>query len=316
MSTVDDIRQAGATNYEGQSVCFMKTCFLCILTMTVLSNSMIGSQSAPAHRRQAASPSGLHDRNVAAVLKRLRQNSELFKVTLAGALDSSEINGTDLEDRLNEWADLLADEASRAVAEIPVTANVGIAGGQFGQHWANAMMAASGLNRAMLRRGFAPKAELEWAAIQSDVNHIANAVGQPPLPDIEALIFRMAPPAILTRQELREVMRELEGNADRFEDQFDRTPFDAVGAAQERVAERWINDLHAATAELLLEYRQNDAPAFQFKLEESLMLAAGVNRVLLLLRPSTVLLREWEQLLDRLNTLARSFAYPVVPFTR
>jgi hypothetical protein len=60
------------------------------------------------------------------------------------------------------------------------------------------------------------------------------------------------------------------------------------------------------------DYKDRDFPEFQFKLEECLMLASGLNRALMTNPTSAAPEIEWEQLRTQLNTLATRFGYPVL----
>src|SRR4051794_5375303 len=86
-------------------------------------------------------------------LDRLERGTDHFKDSLDKALDSSVLNGSVLEDRLNQWANLLEDEIDNAQKEFSHAADSGRrpdgkAVERFADHWGNAMMAATAINRA------------------------------------------------------------------------------------------------------------------------------------------------------------------------
>ena len=258
------------------------------------------------------------DPNAKSVLARLDRNAGEFKDGLHKALDSSVLNGTSLEDRLNDWANLLAGEVDGANDEYSSIAASGKhpdsnAVDRFARHWRNAMMSATAINRAMIRRGFAPTPESQWTGIRTALNRLAAALGRPPLPDMTTVIFRPPPPATLARRSVKEVMKDLTARSDRVEDDIEREWLPAMPSRQRHIVERWMDDLQSATNELMHEYKDRDAAEFRFKLEETLMLAAGLNRALLTNPASPVPIAEWEQLRERLNTLAMRFGYPVLP---
>ncbi len=252
-----------------------------------------------------------------AALERIEHNTDRFKAELDKTLDDSVLNGTDVEDRLNQWADLLEDEVDSASKEFNRAGsgnNLDVkAAERFGGHWGNAMMAATAINRAMIRRGFAPEAEKQWTGIRTDMNAVAGTLQRPRLPNMTAVIFRPAPPSTFAHPDVKQVMQDFKESSDRFEDKLEHAWFVAMTAEQRHVTQHWADDLKSATEDLLEEYKDQHAPEFQFKLEESLMLAAGLNRALLLTPVSTAPLAEWELLRSRLNTLAKHYGYPVLP---
>jgi hypothetical protein len=248
-------------------------------------------------------------------LSRLEHSTDEFKGTLDKALDDSVLNGTRLEDRLNQWANLLEDEVDSAQKEFSRAADSGKhpdvrAAERFADHWGNAMMAATAINRVMIRRGFAPGPEQQWTAIRADANTVAQSLGRPPLPDMTIIIFRPVSSGVLTQPDVKTVMNELRASSDRFEDKIEHAWFVGMGPTERHVMQRWADDLKSATDHLLDEYKDGDAPEFQFRLEECLMLAAGMNRALLVSQASPVAEIEWRGLRTRLNTLAARFGYP------
>jgi hypothetical protein len=252
-----------------------------------------------------------------AALDRLENSTDEFKGALNQALDKSILDGSVLEGRLNQWANLLEDEIDNSGKEFDRVADSGKhpdaeAMERFADHWGNAMMAATAINRAMIRRGFAPTPERQWIDIRSDLNRVAQAVGRPPLPDMTVVIFRPAPYSVLSHDEVKRTMERLRDASHHFEDKLDHAWFVAMGPAQRHVAERWADDLKSATRQALDEYKDKDASEFQFRIEEALMLAAGLNRAFLVTRASAPPTLEWMELRSELNAIARRFGYPVL----
>jgi len=275
---------------------------------------------ARAHARPRISMDAFRNTGARAALDRLEHSTDEFKGSLDKALDHSVLNGTSLEDRLNQWANLLEDEVDTAKKEYNRAADSGkhadgTAMERFADHWGNAMMAATAINRAMIRRGFAPTPERQWTGIRTDLNMVAQALGNPALPDMTVVIFRAVPPSTLSSPNVKQVMEDLRNSSHAFEDKIEHAWFVAAGPKERRVLQRWADDLKSATNRMLDEYKDNDAPEFQFRLEECLMLAAGLNRALLLTPMSTAPVMEWDQLRSRLNTLAGQFGYPILPQT-
>jgi hypothetical protein len=279
---------------------------------------LLPQEAKAADRGRPITIESFRNREAQTALARLERSTDGFKSTLATALDSSVINGIPLEDLLNEWANQLEDSVDNASREFKQPAENNNqtdihAAARFADYWGNSMMAATAMNRAMVRRGFAPRAETEWAEIRRNFNRVAQAIGRPALPDMTVIMFRPAPPSVLSQPEVKQVMENLKASVDRFNEKLDDAWFVGMGPPQRHTTRRWAKALKFATDELLDEYRHNDAPEFQFRLEESLMLAAGLNRVLLVTVTSPAPFVEWTELRGRLNILAGRFGYPVVP---
>src|SRR5690242_9760449 len=100
--------------------------------------------SSAADTRLRIPMSGFQDTAARGALDRLERNTDHFKDTLDNALDHSLLNGSPLEDRLNQWANLLEDEVDTAKKEYIRVADSGKrpdAGAieRFADHWGNAM---------------------------------------------------------------------------------------------------------------------------------------------------------------------------------
>jgi hypothetical protein len=288
------------------------------LSNLLLSSSvMLVPLWAASDARPRVSMEVFHDTGARAALTRLNHRADEFKHSLDKALDNSVLNGTALEDRLNQWANLLDDEMDSANKEFTRASTSGDhpdvkAVERFGDRWGNAMMAATAINRAMIRRGFAPDAERLWTGIRFDLNSVAQAIGRPPLPDMTVVVFRPASPEMLSRSDVKAIMKDLQTTSGRFEDKTDHAWFAAMGPEERRVLQRWADDLKSATARMSDDYKDRDFPEFQFKLEECLMLASGLKRALMTNPTSAAPEMEWEQLRTQLNTLATRFGYPVL----
>jgi hypothetical protein len=60
-------------------------------------------------------------------------------------------------------------------------------------------------------------------------------------------------------------------------------------------------------------YRGNDPRAFQLELEHALVIAAGMNRMVLGSDLSNTPAAEWSLVRGHFNTLAAAFGYPLLP---
>jgi hypothetical protein len=108
-------------------------------------------------------------------------------------------------------------------------------------------------------------------------------------------------------------MEHLETAADRFPDKLQHTTLPSIRPAQLAEMRRWADQLESATDGLLHAYKQQDTPKFQFKLEEALMLAAGLDRALLSASSAALLEIGWTHLRGRLDMLAGALGYPPAP---
>jgi hypothetical protein len=176
------------------------------------------------------------------------------------------------------------------------------------------MMAATAINRAMLRRGFSEQALSEWSQIRKDLNEVSIAFGRPVLPNLTLVTFVPATVETLSQAEVKQVMDELEASTDRFVDKFKKAWYTSIAAREQwEPFHQWTRDLESATDDLAEEYQQKDAPEYQFDLEHSLMIAAGLNRAMLASDTSKDAVLEWQTVRNHLNTLAKAFGYPVLP---
>ena len=228
--------------------------------LLVLGVAILCPMWAKADVRPRVSMEAFRNTSAKAALDRLEHSTDEFKGALDKALDNSVLNGAALEDRLNQWANLLEDEVDTAKKEYNRAAGSGQhpdvkAMERFADHWGNAMMAATAINRAMIRRGFAPGPEGQWIAIRNDLNQVAQALGNPALPDMRVVIFRAVPASTLSSPNVKQVMDSLRSSSDRFEEKLEHAWFVAMGPKERRVLQRWADDLKSATSRMLDEYK-------------------------------------------------------------
>jgi hypothetical protein len=90
-------------------------------------------------------------------MNRLEKNVDTFEDRFEAALDRSSYNGGHTEDTLLRWADMLEDEIDNMVEDYKENDTQ-----EFVDHFENAAIVASAINRTMLRKDFATHAESDW----------------------------------------------------------------------------------------------------------------------------------------------------------
>jgi hypothetical protein len=223
------------------------------------------------------------------VMDRVEKNADKFEDALESALDDSKLNGSGFEDRLNMWADFFEDEVDNLADDFKEKD-----GREFGQHLGNAMMAATAINRAMLSRDFSNLSQSHWNAIRDDLNTVASEFGIARLPNVTVVTFVPATGEMLSRADVRQVMDELEAATDRFTDKFDDAWYTSIsGDTQKDFFEQAADHLEDAADDMLDEYKEEDASGFQEEFEQALVIAAGMNRMILSSALSETPAAEW-----------------------
>jgi hypothetical protein len=248
-----------------------------------------------------------------AKLKGLMETAEAkadrFENKLEAALATSKLRGAPVGIWLNTWSEDLEDELDDMAEDFSERDSA-----EFNEHFENSMMMATAVNRAMLRHEFAASAEVEWRSLRSDLNSIAMMLKRPVLPNLTVVRFTTLPPDILTRADIRQVMEQLEASTDRFEDKFAKAWFTSIaGETQRRLFKEWADALEDTSDQMLDAYKAKDAKDTREKLEQTLLLGAGVNRMILSSTTSSTPVAEWNVVRQQLNALARGFGYPVLP---
>jgi hypothetical protein len=111
-------------------------------------------------------------------------------------------------------------------------------------------------------------------------------------------------------------MDELEAATDRFTDKFEDAWYTSIsGDTQRNFFEAAADHVEDAADEMLDEYKGRDAREFQQEFEQALVIAAGMNRMILASTLSDTPAAEWKVVRNHLNTLAGVFGYPVLPET-
>ena len=223
-----------------------------------------------------------------------------FEDTLrSGLVDTAR---KDLAERMQRWTGFLREQTAR-ISEGSSEPGV------LDQHVQNALMSARAINRGMISHGFSAAAQNEWQAIRLDLNRIAAACGRPPIPDV-VLLTRVSPAdPLVDRPGVREAMQKIEAAVDDLKGALGSQWSSVFGNIQRPAVEHWVADLEDTTDGMLSQYKQKRVPDFYFRVEESLMIAAGLNPIVDN-GSSGALAAKWRNLRSLLNQLARTFAYP------
>jgi hypothetical protein len=244
------------------------------------------------------------------VLERAEDKADRFEDKLDAALRSDD-TGAANHLQLNEWAENLEDELDNLKDAFSVKRD-----SDFSARFDTSMLLATSINRAMLRKEYASAAETEWSSLRLELNDAAALLGRAVLPNITVVRFTSLAPDVLTRADIRLVMDQLEASTDRFEDKFKQAHFTSIShPEQKRLFTEWADALEDTSDDMLNEYKARNADAARDKLERTLLIAAGINRMMLDSQTAAEPVAEWNTIRSQLNTLAQSFGHAVLPNT-
>lgn len=230
-----------------------------------------------------------------------------FNIVLERALHASPIHGTTLQSRLKEWSDTFKDELERMAQAAHESDDRGLK-----RHFQMALAAAAGLNAVMVRRGFSAAAGEQWRRIRTDLNSVAEDLQQQTLPDMTLLMFVPDTAVTLDRAEIRGVMDQVEARTDAFKRIVQRAANMTSTTTSYELLRKWTGELESATDRLLDEYKQRHATQYHFRLEESLLIATGIQRLLPATAHNGDALPAWLSIRKYLDVLAKAMGYPVV----
>lgn len=243
-------------------------------------------------------------------MERIEQRGDEFEDRLEAALDSSSLDGSNLEDRLNRWADRLEDEVDNMAENYKERDS-----GKYTEHLENALIIGTGINRAMLRSEFSMLAEQEWSRFRADLNSLAIAFHRPVMPNVNVITLIPASPELMSKADVKHVMERIEASTDRFKDKFE----DAMNAHTTSLTNRadlftaWARDLEDVSDDMLEEYSENDPKEFDEELQNTMVVASAMNRMVLRSDLTPEASTEWKSLRDDLNILAKTFGHAVLP---
>lgn len=276
--------------------------------MLMFSTATVGQTSAQTSRSRTEDSAFMKAGPVRDAMDRLEKQADNFEDRLGDAIDRSSYDRRSKES-LMRWADMVEDEVDDMVKEFKNNNTQ-----KYIRHFENAMLAASAINRAMLRKDFSAGAESVWRNVREDLNHIATQLHRPVLPNVTVVVIAPAAPTLLAAPAVRQVMEQLEASTDRFEDSLKKSLQHSTAnmTRRERVWNDWADYLEDTTDDMLEEYKEKDVREFQTKLERTLMVADAMNRLMLRsdLSPDTE--SQWKTVRGQINAVASAFNYPVV----
>jgi hypothetical protein len=246
---------------------------------------------------------------VKSAMERLEKAADNFEDAFESALDRSSYNGGHTEDTLLRWADMFEDEVDNMVEDFKENDTK-----EYIDHFENAMVVGSAINRAMLRKDFAVHAEASWTSIRTDLNHIAAQMHRPPMPNITVITVTPATPALMVKVDVKQALEHIEAGTDRFEKKFRDSLHSSTAnmTARERVWGQWADYLEDTSDDMLEEYKENDPKEFQKELERTLMVAEAINRIMLRSDLFADAELEWRNLRNHLNVISSGFSYPAL----
>lgn len=241
------------------------------------------------------------------LLRRSTVYSDRFERSLDQALKDSTYKGSHLANRLKDWAEYVDDQMEEASEEYreegpysPVP----------GRHLQNALVAAQGINRAVIAEGFPRIVQDDWAALRDTLNQLAATWNFAPIP--------AGPPYIpaaqgrrLTVAETSVLLDNIHEAAVRFEHDFDRSAGRYHGDSDfyEDVSESFKD----ASKRAAHDFGKDDMRNFRGNLQDTYVLAAALNRAMTQTRFSPTLEAQWNSLRADLNRLAVASGIPPLP---
>lgn len=256
----------------------------------------------------AAQP--FEDAKLKSLMTTIEERADTFENKLERALDKSVANGSELEDVMNRIAAVLED----AVDDMAENYNEKDST-KFIDKLENSLIAGAAIDRVMLRRDLS-EAEADWRALRADLNTVAMAFHRPVLPNVTVTtIVPTAAVAAFSKPEITLVMEKIEAGTDRFEDKFRKSIQHSTAnmTDREELFDLWANALETATDEMLEQFKEKDHKDFTNELQNSLMIGAAINRIMLRSDLSEDAHREWTSVRNNLNTLATAFGHSVLP---
>jgi hypothetical protein len=138
---------------------------------------LILAAPSAAQRRRAPRQRGYTKAEVDLIIKRVEERSDRFVKLFDKSLDRSRINGTEREDRLNEYArnlETALDELRREFDRKDSYA-------ENRPEVRRCLNVATDINVAMRSRRLGGETERQWALLRSELNALAAVYGLPPV---------------------------------------------------------------------------------------------------------------------------------------
>lgn len=237
--------------------------------------------------------------------------ADRFERSLGQSLDRSSYAGSRLENRLEDWAKYMRDELKDAA-------------GKYGEdgpfvigprtHVENALTAAEGINRAMLAEQFPNIVESDWVRLRNGLNQLAVSFTLAPISTTRVSYARAARDEAIARPQNQVLLENLHESTRRFKVRFD----DAVGkytapTDRSKFAKDTANALQDSTGRLVEDLKDNKARPFRQNLQDTFVVAAAMNRIMLGNQFSSTLKAQWSEIRNDLNRVARVYGQPVLP---
>jgi hypothetical protein len=149
------------------------------------------------------------------------------------------------------------------------------------------------------------------------MNTIAMAFHRPVLANVTVATLVPATDALMSKAEVTQVMERIEAATDRFKEKFEKA-MDArvvTKTNREDFFTRWAQDLEDVSDDMLEEYNEKDEKEFSEELQNTLVIAAALNRMVLRSGLTEDVNTEWQSIRKDLNTLATVFGHAVLPDT-
>ena len=282
------------------------------LTPSLIAAALLLVPQAFSQTRNRTDSAGLRSTDLKSSIDSLRKHADRFEDKLGDVLDHSTYDHRARES-LMRWADMVEDQTDD-MAKALKTDDTQLNKQRFIDHFESAMLAASAIDRAMLRKDFSTRAETLWSGIREDLNHIAMQLHRPVLPNVTVVIINPINTTTMTGASVKPIMERLESETDRFEDSLRKALRSSTVnmTNRQRVWNRWADMLEDSSDDMLKDYSHNDASRFQNRLETTLMVGEALNRLVLRSDLGKDTNSEWRVVHDDLNTIARSFGYPVL----
>ncbi len=250
------------------------------------------------------------DERTQSLLNRSVVYSDRFERSLGEAVKHSSFKDSHLAARLDDWSKYMHKELKEAAHNYREGGPYAVSPGT---HLQNALVAAQGINRAMIGEAFAPIVEQDWAALRGDLNQLAAVWNRPPIP-VSGAEFIPARQQPLGTAETGVLLQNIHEQAGRFKDHFDHAAgrYRVVGE-NSGFYKSIASGLDDATGRAAGDFRNNDMRKFHINLEDTFVLAAAMNRTMAETQFSPMLQAEWNSLRTNLNTLAIANGFPPLP---
>ena len=149
------------------------------ITLAVVCAVLILSAPAEAQRRRRIPPGqrGYTKAQVDSIIKRVEERSDRFVKLFDRSLDRSPLDGTNREDRLNEYARNLETALDELRGEFDRKENYV----ETRPEARRCLDIATDINVAMRSRRLGAETERQWALLRAELNTLADVYGLPPV---------------------------------------------------------------------------------------------------------------------------------------